>query len=257
MLRTVLFAALGAIVHLSVSVAARAGEPVEEPASRREPRQWEVWAGADASSHTWLAYSGVTIAPYGDIHENGVRLRAAGGYGGYDYEGARASFKATTYFSEALVGYHWRLGALTAKTFAGLSVIDHDVRATKGEAGRDRDNEVQGTEVGPKGVVELWLNMGTRAWTSLDLAWTTAHDTGSGRLRTAWRVTPEWSAGLETVVDTNSNNRQGRGGLFVRYEWDGGELSAAGGVAGELPGSSEALELPTTPYGTINWIAQF
>ncbi len=29
-----------------------------------EPYGWrEVWAGVDASSHVWLAYSGATIAP--------------------------------------------------------------------------------------------------------------------------------------------------------------------------------------------------
>ena len=49
-----------------------------------EPYGWrEVWAGVDASSHVWLAYSGATIAPYSDMFSNGLRLRAATGYGQY------------------------------------------------------------------------------------------------------------------------------------------------------------------------------
>jgi hypothetical protein len=55
-----------------------------------EPYGWrEVWAGVDASSHVWLAYSGATVAPYSDIFSNGLRLRAAAGYGEYTYTGER------------------------------------------------------------------------------------------------------------------------------------------------------------------------
>ncbi len=54
-----------------------------EPAS---PPGWrEVWAGADVSTKFWLLYSGVTVAPMGHIHSEGIRMRAAGGYGEYRY----------------------------------------------------------------------------------------------------------------------------------------------------------------------------
>jgi hypothetical protein len=78
----------------------------------------EIWAGADASSHVWLVYTGTTIAPTGGIFEDGLRLRAATGYGQYSYTGERngvmRSFAAKTLFTDALVGYLKRMGPLTA-----------------------------------------------------------------------------------------------------------------------------------------------
>lgn len=48
-----------------------------------------MWAGADASNHVWLAYSGATIAPYSDMFSDGLRLRIATGFGEYSYTGER------------------------------------------------------------------------------------------------------------------------------------------------------------------------
>jgi hypothetical protein len=48
------------------------------------PYGWrEVWVGADASTHVWLVYGGMTIAPFSDMFSDGLRLRVASGYGGY------------------------------------------------------------------------------------------------------------------------------------------------------------------------------
>lgn len=226
-------------------------------------REFEVFAGADASSNSWLLYSGVTAAPFGAIHDDGLRLRATTGYGRYQYSGERLeqrgtrepemvdkSFSAITGFSDVLAGYLYRFGPLTAKAFVGVSIIDHDI------APFDMENSVQGTDVGLKGVVELWLDAGAGSWTSLDVSYADAHTTGAVRLRNGYRADPRWSAGFESILDANADNRQGRGGLFLRYEWDKGEVSASGGVSGDLP-NSRTLEFPTTPYGAVNWLSRF
>jgi len=70
------------------------------------------------------------------------------------------------------------LGPLTAKGFVGIAAIEHDVRP------HDPQNPVQGRAYGPKAVVELWLNMGEGAWSSLDASWTSAHETYADRVRT-------------------------------------------------------------------------
>ena len=48
-------------------------------------------------------------------------------------------------------------------------------------------------------------------------------------------------------------------GAFVRYEWFGGEISASGGLAGDISGDHGNLDLLQRPaaYGTLNWIIQF
>lgn len=98
---------------LVAGACATAADPaLADPEPRDQERQYgwrEVWTGADAASQVWLLYSGATIAPYGHIFSEGLRLRAAGGYGRYSYLGERRGvpqgFNAETSYGEALVGY--------------------------------------------------------------------------------------------------------------------------------------------------------
>lgn len=219
-----------------------------------QPGWREVWAGVDVGDRVWLVYSGATIAPYSDMFSDGLRLRAAVGYGGYSYTGERSAkpqtFDANTAFSDALIGYLKRLGPLTAKAFVGVSAIDHDIRPA------DPQNPIQGFAFGPKAVAALWLNMGATAWSSLDLAWTSAHQTYSGRARSGYRVYPglDLSLGAEARIDGNEQDKDTRGGLFVRYAWTGGEVSLAGGVSGRFFDDADDT---IAPYGTLTWLMQY
>jgi hypothetical protein len=250
--------------------------------SWREVWKWrETWAGADVAKDNWLVYSGITVAPFGHIHEPGPRLRASAGYGHYEYgnrpagqssgqSDAARSFDATTYFGNVLAGYLERFGPLTAKAFAGVSYLAHDITPS------DPDNLVSGDEIGFKAVLELWLDIGDAGFASLDTSWDTAFDTRSARSRVGAYVVPGLSAGLEVWLDLNDQSDcdlgwddtddcddedktelldYTRAGAFLRYTWDGGEVSLSGGVSG---GSfHSAGDASPEPYVTINWLTQF
>lgn len=261
----------------------------ESPASGRE-----AWAGADVSDNVWMVYSGVTLSPWSAMHEPGWRFRAAAGYGEYRYSKAPTTkeddesrdvlaFEAKTYFTDLLVGYLVRLGELTAKAFVGASLISHDITPD------DAYTIATGDEVGFKGVIELWLNMGERAWGSLDLSWSSAHETRAVRSRVGYRVWPKVSLGLEAGLNVDAQgecrmksagargcgyaDRDGetgevhrhyqatdlldyaRGGAFARYEWDTGEASLSAGVLGESFAAGDEVEL--APYVTVNWLTRF
>ena len=212
----------------------------------------EVWAGVDASSHVWLLYGGVTVAPNSDIFSEGLRLRVAGGYGGYTYEGERRgqlqAFNAKTAYAEALVGYYKQFGPLFAKGFVGVAAVEHDVEPI------DPENPVQGQEVGPKLVAEFWLNMGSSAWSQVDLSWTSAHQTAAARVRAGYRVWSDVSLGPEGGINSNDLGKDARVGLFARYAWSGGEFSLAGGFAGRFLEDAQSLK---DPYANANWLMQF
>ena len=212
----------------------------------------ETWVGADASSQTWLMFSGVTVAPYGHVYSEGLRLRASGGYGQYSYSGTRNGedvlFNATTSYAEALVGYLKTFGPLTVKAFAGVAVIEHDITPF------DPDNPLQGQKVGPKLASEFWLNMGLSAWSSFDVSWTSAYSTGAAHVRTGYRVFDDVSIGLEGALNANTMGEDARGGLFVRYAWTTGEVSLAGGFSGRFLDEADAIR---DPYATVNWLTQF
>ena len=238
----------------------------------------EAYAGADVTADVWLLYSGVTLAPTSDIYSDGIRLRAGGGYGQYRYSGHRAGdpkdterrFKGTITYAEALIGYQKRFGELTAKAFVGVSAIDHTI--TPHDPVALGGLITQGLEFGVKGAIELWLNLGSSAWSSLDLAYTSAHDTYAARWRLGYRILPTVSAGLEAALNGNIDNAdkwlsdgtvreqlkpQGRVGVFARYEWSGGEVSLAGGLSNSAYDFEPSEDGFDEIYGTFNWLIHF
>lgn len=242
-----------ALVAGACAFAAGAALADPEPRDQERPYGWrEVWTGADAASQVWLLYSGATIAPYGHIFSEGLRLRAAGGYGRYSYLGERRGvpqgFNAETSYGEALVGYLKQFGPLTAKAFVGVTAIRHDVTPF------DPDNPVQGQEVGPKIATEFWLNIGSSAWASLDASWTSAHGTAAARTRFGYRIWKDASLGLEGGINANDLGEDARAGVFARYAWNGGEISVSGGYSGRFLEEAEQLR---DPYATLNWLTQF
>lgn len=240
----------------------------------------EVWAGVDASTHVWLVYSGVTLAPFGGLYDDGLRFRAAGGYGGYTYtnkvSGADPAqgiqFHAQTYYADFLIGYLKRWGDLTAKGFVGASIISHDITPL------DSETVAIGDEVGIKGVIELWLNIGERGWGSLDLAWSSAYSTRTARARLGYRVWPKLSVGLESGINVDSQGEcqmsasgcktvydgavdqaelldYVRVGAFARYEWGRSEVSLSTGLLGDTFAGEGPAEI--APYVTVNWLTRF
>lgn len=288
-----IFRARNALLAASLALVPHADGHAQTVGQTKPPWR-EVWVGADANLNGWLVFTGATVAPFSGIHDPGLRLRVGTGYGMYSYEGIRrnisfnaplgrfvehgqhVSFEAQTGFADVLAGYLWRLDPLTLKVFAGASGIGHAI------APHDEENLAIGFDWGPKAVVEMWLNIGEDMWGSLDLSWTSAHDTRSARARLGYRATGQLSLGVEARIDIDTQgdcdlrwvegeackaqyrNRFGsetsifdysRGGVFARYEWAGGEVSAAAGASGAPLGRDANMDIE--PYVTIGWITQF
>lgn len=234
-----LLSAAGAIVHLLLW-------GTQQLRAETVPRLYwrEISAGGEISERSWSAYTTSTIAPMGWLDQDGPRLRATGGYGRYSYTGALTQHHGISTFSEVLIGYQLGFGAATIKGFAGAAGIGHAITPF------DADNSVRGAEVGFKGVLETWLNLGSQAWVSLDGSWTSAFGTYSSRLRGGWRIMPELSAGVEAGALGNASFDGGRGGLFLRWEQGWGEVSISGGATG-------TLDRPDTPYGTVSLLVRY
>jgi len=204
----------------------------------------ETWVGASATANDWSLYSGATYAPFGSLRQDGWRVRASGGYGQYRYEHNLQTIHGQTSFADALIGYQTALGPVTLKAFAGASADLHGLTPF------DPDNSVSGDAIGWKVALETWLNFTASEWGALDLAYTSAHETYSARLRLGHRLLPELSVGMEAGAQGNAEYDGGRLGAFVRYEWAAGEASLAAGVSGDIAA-------PTNPYMTAGWMMRF
>lgn len=267
-----LIAAMLSLIFSSQAYGQTISQPADETPSDYGWR--EAWTGVDAAHDQWLLYSGLTVAPLSrDIYSDGWRVRVGGGYGQYSYDGLTPRpacgdatkndactendrkaqrYKVNHTYAEVLIGYYLRLGALTAKAFAGAS-MSNERHVIEDPANRD-----DGTEYGAKGVLEFWLNMSDDTWTSLDLSYATARNESSSRWRTGWRIQPHVSIGPELRydrnVETGDGDWNGRAGAFVRYDWTGGEVSLAGGVSSRVD-RWDAVDV--SPYGTLNVLFQF
>ena len=245
---------LGVLALLPVVAFAPETACADEPAYK----PWrETWAGADASSNVWLAYSGATVAPFGDVWSDGWRLRAVGGYGQYEVTYGKTRYAARTTSTDLVIGYQKRFGDLTAKLFAGASYVGLDAVAKNGS------KRVSEPEIGFKSALELWLDIGDHAFASLDLAGTTAHASFSARVRYGYRISPPLALGPEMILNGNDTwagadrghleralHNDSRFGGFARFQWTGGEASVSGGISGDIS------RLPR-PYGTLNVSLQF
>lgn len=122
----------------------------------------------------------------------------------------------------------------------------------------DPHDKSDGTDYGGKVALELWLNLGETAWTSIDESYGTARNETAVRWRAGQRYNDWLSVGPELRFDKNiesgAGEWNGRAGIFARYEWGGGEVSVAGGVLSRVDGLS-ANDIG--PYGTISALIQY
>jgi len=213
---------------------------------------WETWIGAEASSHSWSLYSGLTYSPFASIRADGLRLRAVAGYGRYDYATHRwtgtglvpQSVAGTTTFADGLLGYQWSTGPVTIKAFAGVATEGHTLTP------EDPYSSLQGVATGARVLVEGWVDWTPQFWSSADLSWSSLRDSQSLRLRSGYRVLQWMTVGIEAGYAETETFNEGRGGLFVRGDWIGAEISASAGLAGSRDGDH-------SPYGTVNWLLRY
>ena len=227
---------------------AHAGDSSQARDDAERPR-FEVWSGAQAYDRVWSLYSGSTVAPFGSVHEDGVRLRLVAGYSADSYAHL-VKLPVMGAFAEALVGYHMQRGPLTLKVFARVMAADK-------AAGASGDSTA---DFGGKVALETWWNVGDTAWTSVDLSWGSLDQSHAGRARLGWRLSPALSAGLESGAAGSVEYEVVRAGAFVRYEWASGEISVSGGATHDdvrdgIGGLRSAAW--TTHFATVSWLTRF
>jgi hypothetical protein len=229
------------------------------PAVAQQPagQHAEVGLGAGVSRDAWSVYSSMTVAPFGALTQDGLRLRTTGGYGAFQYTAVRPSgggrpikFQGSVSFGDLLVGYHQQMGALTLKLCAGAMAARYVIDPFDPEA------HVQGAGVGGKAALETWWTISEQAWASLNLSYGSLHQTYAGRLRLGWRLMPVLSAGVAVAADGNTDGDSGRVGGFLRYEWADGEISASAGMLTDWAGI-EKIDTRGGAYATVSWLNRF
>jgi hypothetical protein len=231
-----------------------AATPWYEGTVSAEEAARESWAGAEAFRRTWSLYTGSTYAPFSNLRQDGLRLRAVSAQSFYSYAGRRfdpasgvaiwQAFRGQARTIDLLAGYQWRTGDLTLKVFAGYQ------NTTVAIAPFDPETLVQGQKHGAKGAFEIWYNMTPRTWAALDITAATAFRTYSHRLRVADRTFENVSFGIEAAAFGHQESATQRVGAFVRFDNGTHEVSASGGWSMPRGDAGHA-------YGTVQWLYRF
>lgn len=246
-------AALGAAAAFGP---ARAGDNqtwVAKTSTVPEPSR-ETWAGAEAFGQVLSLYTGATLAPFGSLRQDGMRLRLVAGTSSYAYAGRRfvsaagdartVAFEGRSTFVEALVGYQWSRGATTVKAFAGWTETGHLITPF------DTETMVQGRAGGAKGALEIWQDLSGRGFLAVNLGYAQPHGAHSQRVRLGARIGEAWSLGPELHRLGHVEGTTMRLGAFLRFEGPTQEGSISVGSSAYEGGEPQA-------YMTAQWLVRF
>ncbi len=212
--------------------------------------QADAFAGVDGGD-TWLfSYGGFTLAP-GALDRNGWRVRLYSGAGYYSYTpssrgspNAFAPRRVDVFQLEALAGWQFSTGIITAKLFVGAAYEDHAISPA------DPDNAIAGTHLGAKVAAETWFDIAPRAWVGADASYATTIDAYSGALKLGLKPFDWLSLGPEASVFGDRENDAHRFGAFARWHCSGCDMTVSGGVSGDY-------EDETGAYGALSFYRRF
>jgi hypothetical protein len=239
-----LFLAVGVAVTFATCPSADAQSPSIAVRSGQTDRQmFEISAGMDTTAPGWSAYGGLVAALYGDVRQDGFRLRIGGGHGRYHYDQALTGAPAGASpirihgqqdWFEALAGYQWSAGPTTVKLYGGLIDARYREAPDTGAAGiLDPATPLRDSKHGLRLALETWTRLSDWGFLQADLNWSQPFEIYGGRIRLGYVLDPAWSTGLEAAAFGNQSYDGGRVGAFARYTWDRGEISVSAGLDGD------------------------
>ena len=224
---------------------------------------FEFWAGAQAFKHAWSLYSGTTVAPFTSIQQDGLRLRMVGGYGAYmlcrpacgrrrladrEFQGHGGVYRrsgripqaARAPDGEGLCRPHGGAVPTCSPTIPRRPFVG---RASAARS-RSRPGGTLATAPGPRS-----MSRGARSMTAMRR--------GGGSAGVSCR--PCRLGSRRAVPATGSATSSASAG-FLRYEWEGGELSASGGLSNDKlwqgVGRPDVTQ-SSAPFATLSWLARF
>jgi hypothetical protein len=184
------------------------------------------FGGIDIASSSQFAWSGLVGSPTGLLHEDGLRLRAAGGLGRYKYEtdavpGGENEGHVTS--GELMIGYRRDLGGVIVSSFVGLHAENQRLSSP------DPGNEAQGTAFGVKAAIETFARLHPE-WTLVtSAAASTVHRSYHARAAVAREFPSGFALGAEALIHGDVRYREPRVGLFAQATFNRAVLSLAGG----------------------------
>ena len=205
---------------------------VAATADQVSPADWLTrrlffFAGVDIARDTAFGWSGIVIAPFARLEEDGTRIRIFGGYGRYRYDtGAVPSGINTGQISsgELLIGRRIAFDAATLVAYAGAHVQHHALQAP------DPSNPVAGTSAGLKALLEIHWRALQNFVATTSLSASTVYRSYTARAALVHDFPPSFQLGVEAAAFGDARYSELRGGFLMRTKLATAELALAAGM---------------------------
>jgi hypothetical protein len=240
------FALAAAVLAACLASSAFAADPSSSFADSLKSRLF-LFGGFDVTRDSSFVWTGIVLAPWSRLDEDGVRLRVMGGIGRYRYNtDAVASGVNEGIVSSGEIMFGWRraFDRIVVVAYLGGQIEEHQLRDP------DPGNPVSGTTLGLKGALELF----SRPWpdyiaTALASA-STVHGSYQARATFAREINSWLALGVEGAILGNARYFEPRAGLIAVATIAGRKLSLSGGY---LSNSDKGAG----PYLTLSLYAPF
>ncbi len=240
--------ALGAALALGVTcfgAAASAAEPA--PPADWLTRRLFFFAGVDIARDTTFGWSGIVVAPFARLDEDGTRIRIFGGHGRYRYDAGAVPGGVNTgqiTSGELLIGRRIAFDAVTLVAYAGAHVESHALQAP------DPANPVAGTSAGLKVLFEIHWRALQNFAAAASLSASTVNRSYTARAALVHEFQPAFQLGVETAAFGDARYAELRAGVLMRTRLTAAELTLAAGMLSNSDKGSGA-------YTTLSLYAPF
>jgi hypothetical protein len=230
----------------SPGIAADSATRLDLSASGSLKNRLFFFGGADFGSSSQFAWSGVVGAPAGLLHEDGLRFRAAGGFGRYEYatQAVPGTNEGHVTSGELMIGFRRDFGGVIATAFVGLHGENQRLSSP------DPGNRAQGTAFGVKAAIETFARLHPEWTLATSAAASTVHRSYHARAAISREYPSGFALGAEALVHGDARYHEPRVGLLAQATFSRTVLSIAGGY---LDNSDKG----TGAYATVSIYAPY
>ncbi|MBX9761120.1 MAG: cellulose biosynthesis protein BcsS [Beijerinckiaceae bacterium] len=153
-----------------------------------------------------------TVAPFGGLEQNGLRIRLMGLLGGYSYDATAlgvGKVSGNQVGGSLMLGHDWIVEKTKFGVFGGLDVINNQLDKF------DPDNKTEGTTIGFKAGFDFYTTPTKSTMATGTFAFSTANSAYYMRLKGGIAVYEQVYIGPETLVMGDSFYSQWRLGLHL------------------------------------------
>jgi hypothetical protein len=190
-------------------------------------RRLFFFAGADIARDTAFGWSGIVVAPFAHLDEDGTRIRIFGGHGRYRYDTGAVPGGINTGLitsGELLIGRRIAFDAVTLVAYAGAHVEHHALQAP------DPANPVAGTSAGLKALLEVHWRALHNFVATASLSASTVNRSYTARASLVHEFQPAFQLGGEAAAFGDARYAEQRAGVLIRTKLTSAELTLAAGL---------------------------